>query len=148
MTLGEFAGVPVTGGGVMVTRLASGFAKTMAVEPVTVEAGDVVHLLVRAVKVADRYEYEIEDGEIVGARLTQVFQATAGRFTNDAGARAAIDEIEALIRRHDAESAGQLALDLDDLGDVLPPIAAARRAEYGDLPRQVDEALRGDETDD
>ncbi len=150
--LGEYAGLPITGTGVSVTRLSGGFAKAMMVEPVSVEAGDTVHLIVRAVKTGDRYEFEMDEDDVpVGVRLVQTFQATAARFSDEYSVRAALDEMSARIVRFEAERAGQLPFDLDGLDTDavdLPPIAAARREEYGDLPGRVDEVLGGEGRDD
>lgn len=157
--LGDYKGVPIIGTGITVTKLGDGLSKAMKIEPVVVEAGEVVHLIVRAVKTKDHYDYEMDsDGEITGVRLVQVFQASGARFSEADVVRSGIDEMAALIAKREAEEKGQLPLDLDGLGAIdgdepgeddlnaygdLPPIAAERRAEYGDLPDTVDELMGG-----
>lgn len=120
--LGEYQGRPIVGFGIIVRNAGDGLSQAMAVEPMDIQVGDEVYLLVEA-KCVDVH-HPAEDPkypEIGGVRKIPVLRAGTATFIDGEQAAGAIERQREANREYADRQSGQVTIS-----------AAILRAEHDD----------------
>jgi hypothetical protein len=134
--LGTFKGYRILETKLIINKLGDGLSKAVGIEPVVIAPNEPAFVGVRVRKTKDRYDFvRDESNTIIGVILVQIFDATGAAFVEEKAIGKRVQNVVDAIAADEAmRKDGQMTLEI--------PRAAKEVAKYGDLGKQVDDAMR------